>query len=58
LDGQEEDRGQVSEERLKEAQKYIEEEEGVTLRLSGWKQQGVTYFAVFMGLYHLYAGEV
>ncbi len=45
----------VSEERLKEAQKYIEEEEGVTRRLSGWKQQFVTYFAVFMSLYHLYA---
>ncbi|OPY66089.1 MAG: DctM-like transporter [Syntrophorhabdaceae bacterium PtaU1.Bin034] len=47
--------GGVSEERLKEAQKYIEEEEGVTRRLSGWKQQAVTYFAVVMSLYHLYA---
>ncbi len=47
--------GQVSEERLKEAQKYIEEEEGVTRRLSGWKQQFVTYFAVGMSLFHLYA---
>ncbi|HOW55613.1 MAG TPA: TRAP transporter fused permease subunit, partial [Syntrophorhabdaceae bacterium] len=47
--------GQVSEERLKEAQKYIEEEEGVTRRLSGWKQEFVTYFAVAMSLYHLYA---
>lgn len=46
---------QISEERLKEAQKYMEEEEGVTRRLSGWKQQLVTYFAVFMSLYHLYA---
>jgi TRAP transporter 4TM/12TM fusion protein len=46
---------QVSEERLKEAQKYIEEEEGVTRRLSGWKQLFVTYFAVFMSLFHLYA---
>jgi TRAP transporter 4TM/12TM fusion protein len=46
---------QISEERLKEAQKYIEEEEGVTRRLSGWKQQAVTYFAVMMSLYHLYA---
>lgn len=47
--------GQVSEERLKEAQKYIEEEEGVTRRLTGWKQEFVTYFAVAMSLYHLYA---
>ncbi len=46
---------QVSEERLKEAQKYIEEEEGVTRRLSGWKDNFVTYFAVGMSLYHLYA---
>ena len=45
----------VSEERLKEAQKYIEEEEGFTRRLSGWKELFVTYFAVFMSLYHLYA---
>jgi len=45
----------VSEKRLKEAQKFIEEEEGVTRRLSGWKQQGVTYFAVGMSLFHLYA---
>ncbi len=47
--------GEISEERLKEAQKFIEEEEGVTRRLSGWKQQAVTYFAVIMSLYHLYA---
>ena len=46
---------QVSEERLKEAQKYIEEEEGVTRRLSGWKQGFVTWFAVAMSLFHLYA---
>lgn len=46
---------QVEEERLRKAQSYIEEEEGVTRRLSGWKQQFVTYFAVFMSLFHLYA---
>ena len=46
---------QVSEERLKEAQKFIEEEEGFTRRLSGWKQSFVTYFAVCMSIYHLYA---
>ena len=46
---------EISEERLKEAQKYIEEEEGVTRRLTGWKQQFVTWFAVCMSLFHLYA---
>ena len=46
---------EISEERLKEAQKYIEEEEGVTRRLSGWRQQVVTWFAVAMSLFHLYA---
>ena len=45
----------MSEERLKEAQRFIEEEEGVVRRLSGWKEQFVTYFAVCMSLYHLYA---
>ena len=52
---QKETNEKISEERIKEAQKYIEEEEGVTRRLSGWKQQGVTYFAVVMSLFHLYA---
>jgi TRAP transporter 4TM/12TM fusion protein len=55
LDDKKEQPGQVSEERLKEAQKYIEEEEGVTRRLSGWKEHFVTYFAVCMSLFHLYA---
>jgi hypothetical protein len=41
---------EISEERLKEAQKFIEEEEGVTRRLSGWRQQVVTWFAVAMSL--------
>lgn len=46
---------EISEDRLKEAQKYIEEEEGVTRRLTGWKQHFVTCFAVCMSLFHLYA---
>ena len=46
---------EISEERLKEAQKFIEEEEGAAHRLTGWKLQFVTYFAVFMTCYHLYA---
>ena len=55
MEEQKEQIEQVSEDRLKEAQKFIEEEEGVTRRLSGWKQDFVTYFAVIMSLYHLYA---
>lgn len=46
---------EISEERLKEAQRFIEEEEGVIRRLSGWKQHFVIYFAVCMTFYHLYA---
>ncbi len=45
----------VSEERLKEAEKYIEEEEGVTRRLSGPLETFITITAVVMSLYHLYA---
>ncbi|MEW6267213.1 MAG: TRAP transporter fused permease subunit [Thermodesulfobacteriota bacterium] len=46
---------QITEERLREAQKYIEEEEGATRRLTGWKQHLVTYLAVGVSLFHLYA---
>jgi TRAP transporter 4TM/12TM fusion protein len=45
----------ISEERLKEAEKYIEEEEGVTRRLSGSLDIFITVVAVVMSLYHLYA---
>jgi len=45
----------ISEERLKEAEKYIEEEEGVTRRLSGPLNTFITITAVVMSLYHLYA---
>jgi TRAP transporter 4TM/12TM fusion protein len=45
----------ISEERLKEAEKYIEEEEGVTRRLSGPLDIFITVIAVSMSLYHLYA---
>lgn len=45
----------ISEERLKEAEKYIEEEEGVTRRLSGRLDLFITVIAVSMSLYHLYA---
>jgi TRAP transporter 4TM/12TM fusion protein len=45
----------ISEERLKEAEKYIEEEEGVTRRISGFFETFITVVAVLMSLYHLYA---
>jgi TRAP transporter 4TM/12TM fusion protein len=45
----------ISEDRLKEAEKYIEEEEGVTRRISGFFDAFITVVAVLMSLYHLYA---
>ncbi|HSO71458.1 MAG TPA: C4-dicarboxylate ABC transporter permease, partial [Thermodesulfobacteriota bacterium] len=45
----------ITEDRLKEAEKYIEEEEGVTRRLSGLFDTFITVVAVVMSLYHLYA---
>ena len=45
----------IPEERLREAEKYIEEEEGVTRRLSGLFDTFITVVAVIMSLYHLYA---
>jgi TRAP transporter 4TM/12TM fusion protein len=46
---------QIPEDRLREAEKYIEEEEGVTRRLSGSLETFITVVAVIMSLYHLYA---
>ena len=45
----------ITADRLKEAEKYIEEEEGVTRRLSGFFDTFITVVAVVMSLYHLYA---
>lgn len=45
----------ISEERLEEAQKYVEEEEGVTRRVSPSWEIFLTATAVAMSLYHLYA---
>jgi TRAP transporter 4TM/12TM fusion protein len=45
----------ISAEQLKEAEKYIEEDEGVTRRLSGPMETFVTITAIIMSLYHLYA---
>jgi len=52
---QEEQPAIIPEDRLREAEKYIEEEEGVTRRLSGFMETFITVVAVFMSLYHLYA---
>src|SRR5512134_2732053 len=45
----------ISEEALKKAEKYIEEEEGPSRRLSGWVATFITATAVVMSLLHLYA---
>src|ERR1700681_1121714 len=45
----------VSEEQLRKAEAYIEAEEGVVNRLSGWAGITVTSIAVAMTLFHLYA---
>ena len=45
----------VSEEALRKAQLYVEEEEGAANRLSGWLAAFVTLFAVAMSVFHLYS---
>jgi TRAP transporter 4TM/12TM fusion protein len=45
----------ISEEALKEAEKYIEEEEGPSRRLTGRMDVFITVVAVLMSLVHLYA---
>lgn len=45
----------VSEEALRKAEKFIEEEEGPSRRLSGWVAHFITATAVVMSLFHLYA---
>jgi len=44
----------ISEEALKKAEEFIEEEEGKTHKFSGWLAAGLTAFAVIMSLFHLY----
>src|SRR5436853_7742259 len=46
---------EVSEEQLKKAEAFVEEEEGAANRLSGWAGMIVTTIAVTMTLFHLYA---
>src|SRR5262249_17784219 len=45
----------VSQEQLRKAEAYVEAEEGVVNRLSGWAGLAVTIIAVAMTLFHLYA---
>jgi TRAP transporter 4TM/12TM fusion protein len=45
----------VSEEALKKAEEFIEEEEGATHKFGGWLAAGLTTIAVVMSLFHLYA---
>lgn len=47
--------GMITEEALREAEKYIEEEEGPSRRLSGKMDTFITGIAVLMSLIHLYA---
>jgi TRAP transporter 4TM/12TM fusion protein len=45
----------ISEEQLKAAEKYIEEDEGATNRLGGWTGEIVAWLAIAVTLFHLYA---
>src|SRR5262249_1663143 len=45
----------VSQEQLRQAEAYVETEEGVVNRLLGWAGRLVTTIAVTMSLFHLYA---
>ena len=45
----------ISEQKLRKAEEFIEQEEGATNRLSGWAGMIVTAIAVAMSLFHLYA---
>jgi TRAP transporter 4TM/12TM fusion protein len=47
----------VTEEALREAEKYIEEEEGPSRRLTGKMDVFITVVAVVMSLFHLYAAS-
>ena len=45
----------VSEEALKKAEAYIEEEEGAANKMTGWIAGFLTFTAVIMSLFHLYS---
>jgi TRAP transporter 4TM/12TM fusion protein len=45
----------ISEEQLRKAEEYVQQEEGAANRLAGWVGTAVTGIAVVMTLFHLYA---
>src|SRR6476659_10054902 len=45
----------ISEEQLRKAEEYVQQEEGAAKRLAGWVGVAVTGIAVVMTLFHLYA---
>ncbi|MEK7375011.1 MAG: C4-dicarboxylate ABC transporter permease, partial [Thermodesulfobacteriota bacterium] len=45
----------ISEEALKKAEEFIEEEKGKSHKFGGWRGAGLTAIAVVMSLFHLYA---
>src|SRR5689334_13988485 len=45
----------VSEDRLRKAEAFIEEEEGAVSRYRGWLGRATTWLLVVMSLFHLYA---
>jgi hypothetical protein len=45
----------ISEEQLRKAEEYVQQEEGAANRLAGWVGVAVTGIAVAMTLFHLYA---
>jgi TRAP transporter 4TM/12TM fusion protein len=45
----------ISDEALRKAEEFIEADEGATNRLGGFVGQAVTYIAIAMSLFHLYA---
>ncbi|MGL4263113.1 MAG: TRAP transporter permease, partial [Afipia sp.] len=45
----------ISDEALRKAEEFIEADEGATNRLGGLAGQAVTYIAIAMSLFHLYA---
>jgi TRAP transporter 4TM/12TM fusion protein len=47
--------GAISDEALRKAEEFVEQEEGAANRLTGWSARIVTAIAVTMTLFHLYA---
>ncbi|MCC6531876.1 MAG: TRAP transporter fused permease subunit [Burkholderiales bacterium] len=46
----------ITEEQLRKAEDFVEQEEGATHRFSGWLGASLAALAVVMSLFHLYAG--